>query len=226
MSKRKHSPDRTMSAKKQKYGSNFQHEWLTVFPWIKKSFKGDKYALCTACNIHLGVSHGGRFDLNKHADTKAHKANVNKTESTPKLTTMFSTGPDKVTKAEVLFAYFVAEHNLPLLVADHFTELVKEMFPDSEIAKKFACKRTKTTHIINSAIAPAFDDTVTNLCKTEKFSVMMDESNDHGDNKAVTILVRVLDRGALRISTRFLGLPICNIGTGANLFSCLNEVLM
>ena len=38
---------------------------------------------------------------------------------------------DNVTKTEVSFANFVAEHNLPFLVADHFTELAPKMFPDS-----------------------------------------------------------------------------------------------
>ena len=42
---------------------------------------------------------------------------------------------DDVTKAEVLFSHFVAEHKLPAAVADHFTELIKEMCPDSKIAK-------------------------------------------------------------------------------------------
>ena len=230
MSKRKLclSPDRT-SAKKQKYGSTFQHSWPSMFSWIKKSAQGDRFALCSACNFHINISHGGKNDLTKHSETKAHKANMNKSASTPKLTQMFaaaSSAPDRVTKAEVIFSYFVAEHNLPMLVADHFSELVKVMFPDSQIAKDFGCRRTKTTHIINRAIAPAFDETITNMCKTEKFSIMVDESNDHRDQKAMTVLVRVLDRDVQKISTRFLDIPICNIGTGANLFSCLNEVLV
>ena len=232
MSKRKlcDSPDRTVSsAKKQKYGSTFQHNWPSMFSWVKKSLKGDTFALCSARVVHISVSHGGKNDLTKHADSKAHKANMNKSASTPKLTQMFATAtsaPDRVTKAEVMFANFVAEHNLPMLVTDHFTDLQRAMFPDSEIAKDFACRRTKTTHLINLAVAPAQDERVTKLCQTEKFSIMVDESNDHSDNKAMTVLVRVLDRDVKRISTRFLDLPICNIGTGANLFNCLNEVLV
>ena len=42
--------------------------------------------------------------------------------------------------AETMFAHFVAEHNLPFTVGDHFTKLVKAMFPDSEIAKKFVAE--------------------------------------------------------------------------------------
>ncbi|XP_060588036.1 uncharacterized protein LOC132743524 [Ruditapes philippinarum] len=100
------------------------------------------------------------------------------------------------------------------------------MFPDSQIAKKFRCQRTKTTHILNEAMAPSQKNRVAEICRTNKFSIMMDESNDSGDNKSVAILVRVLDRSVHRITTRFLAMPICNIGTGVNLFSCLEQVLL
>jgi hypothetical protein len=53
-----------------------------------------------------------------------------------------------------LFSNFVAEHNLPFAISDHFTKLCKKMFTDSEIAKGFACGRTKTTQIVKRAVAP------------------------------------------------------------------------
>ena len=37
-----------------------------------------------------------------------------------------------ITKAEVLFPQFVAEHSLSASITDHFTDLVKVMFPDSK----------------------------------------------------------------------------------------------
>ena len=140
--------------------------------------------------------------------------------------TKVSSEEDSVTRAETLFAYFIAEHNIPFLVADHFSDLVKQMFPDSSIAKKFRSKRTKTAHIVNHALGPYFDRKVTDLCKNEKFSVMIDESNDKGDDKMLTVLVRVYDHTVQKISTRFLGIPTCNIGTGENIFRCLNQVFL
>ena len=43
----------------------------------------------------------------------------------------------QVTVAEVYFATFIAEHNLPFSAADHFSKLCKLMFPESEIAKSY-----------------------------------------------------------------------------------------
>ena len=61
-------------------------------------------------------------------------------------------------RAETMFAFAVAEHNLPFSVADHFSDIVKKivkkMFPDSEIAAKFACKKTKCTQIVKQALGP------------------------------------------------------------------------
>ena len=55
---------------------------------------------------------------------------------------------------------------------------------------------------------------------------MIDESNDQGDNKTMTVLIRIFDTTLQRVTTKFLGLLICNIGTGENLFNCLSEIFV
>ena len=52
------------------------------------------------------------------------------------------------------------------------------------------------------------------------FSIMMDESNDKTD-KSCVILVRVLDPAVGYVRTRFIDMPVVNIGTAQNLFSAL-----
>ena len=227
MSKRLGSPA-VSTPKKKKYTCKFKTEWISMFGGcITRSDKGDTYAFCTVCDSKFSVASGGRNDIERHLKGTVHGSNVSASKQTVNLKSLFTHDvPDKVTKAEVLFANFVAEHNLPFLVADHFTQLCKVMFPDSDIASKFSSKRTKTTHMINGAIAPVFNKKVTSLCKKEKFSVMIDESNDNGDDKCLTILVRVLDRDIKKVTTRFLAMPICNIRTAQNIFSCLNKVLV
>ena len=41
-----------------------------------------------------------------------------------------------------------------MTVADHFGSFFKDVFPDSEIAKNYACGSTKSTCIINGSLAP------------------------------------------------------------------------
>eukprot|EP00117_Sycon_ciliatum_P027396 scpid104105/ scgid22265/ len=72
----------------------------------------------------------------------------------------------KSVTAEAYFVKFVAEHNLSFRSAEHFSKLVKVMFPDSKIAASFACSRTKTAAIINNAMAPELIDVVFPACRT------------------------------------------------------------
>ena len=56
----------------------------------------------------------------------------------------------QVTRAESLFTLMVAKHNCSFSLADHFTKLAPVMFPDSEIAKRYGSRRTKTSSMIRS----------------------------------------------------------------------------
>ena len=63
---------------------------------------------------------------------------------------------DKVIRAEVKLSTVLAHHNIPIAVSDHLSSLFKDIFPDSEIAKAYSCAQTKTTCILNGALAPRF----------------------------------------------------------------------
>ena len=60
---------------------------------------------------------------------------------------------DQAMAAEIYFAKFVAEHNLPFLIADHFSPLPKLC---SQTAKLPRCTpvQAKTAAIITHALAP------------------------------------------------------------------------
>ena len=73
---------------------------------------------------------------------------------------------DQVCHAELCCARFVAEHNLPFAVADHFNSLVPIMFPDIKSAAEFGCARTKTAALITHALAPAANEPVVNAVLT------------------------------------------------------------
>ena len=101
--------------------------------------------------------------------------------------------------------------------------LFAQMFPDSEIARKFACGRTKTTAIVKEVFSPYYHaKAIHNM--SNPFSVLMDESNYKLD-KSCIILVRVLDVKLGNVKTRFSDMPVVNIGTAENLFRALKEYL-
>ena len=58
----------------------------------------------------------------------------------------------------------LAQHNVPLSMADHLGPLVRDVF-DGDVAKGYACAKTKTFCILNRAVATEF--------KGELISVML-----------------------------------------------------
>ena len=79
---------------------------------------------------------------------------------------------------------------MPFLRADHLSELLTEVFPDSEIAKNINVKRTKTTAIIKNAIGSSQKFILSEKSKKQKFSLMTDESTDIGTKKTSCVVAR------------------------------------
>ena len=160
------------------------------------------YARCSICASDFGVSHSGRHDVTTHVRGK-HHIEMAKSSSSRSVASFFRPQTSQAgIEAESLWCKFVAKHNLPFQISDHATKLFHRMFPDSEIAKKFACGHTKTAAVIKEALAPHYlSKTVQEM--TSFYSVMMDESNDKTD-KSCIILVRVFDYSVGDIRTRFL----------------------
>ena len=211
MAERKKEPPK----KKQRYTCKYQDKWTVEYPWLCKSRQGIEHAFCKVCVIDIKVDHGGKTDLKKH--TRLQKSQNTTAPVTNLLTVNADT--EDVIRSETLLTNFVAEHNLPFAVADHFIRLCKQMFPDSKIAKKFSCGQTKTTMIVKNAIAPALEEELVKQCKTGPFSF---GSNDTNQQKTLAIVVKYFDEVRERAVTRFLDMPICNIGTAQSIVDQLD----
>ena len=163
---------------------------------------------------------------------RRHIERARETASHSTITSLFQndrdTISDKITAAEIYFATFVAEHNLPFLSADHFTKLCKKMFPDSKIAEGFASGRTKTTAIVKCALAPlapALNAEVIGECQKFPFTILCDGGNDAIEKKYFAIMVRYWSQSSRQAVTRFLCMPVCNIATAEALFDALSNEL-
>ena len=210
-----------------KHDCKYQQEWQSH--GIIASPRGPNYARCKSCSVDINISHGGLNDVKKHLATNKHQELSKATEMSGNLRELFrhSQSPieEAVTRAEVLFAVFVAEHNLSFSTTNHFTHLTSAMFPDSKVAQAFQSARTKTTCIVKGALHPHFMQAVIDRCKNGPFSILCDEGND-AEDKNFAILVRYWDNHLAKPTTRLLDIPICNIGTAENLFSHIESALV
>ncbi|XP_034096132.1 uncharacterized protein LOC117562410 isoform X2 [Gymnodraco acuticeps] len=84
----------------------------------------------------------------------------------------------KTRRAEVKVAVAMVQHNVPFAVADHFSPLYKECFRDSPTAQGFKSASTKTTCLINEAVAPHFKKELVMKMRENPFTLVTDGSND------------------------------------------------
>ncbi|XP_077423442.1 zinc finger protein 862-like isoform X2 [Vanacampus margaritifer] len=110
-----------------------------------------------------------------------------------------------------------------LQAADHFSDLVKVMFPDSQTAKEFACRRTKATMIVKESLARGYTQDVIQYCRTHPFTLMIDESNDRTTKKRLVVLAHFFD--GENTNTRLLDLPELASGTAASIFAVIDNIL-
>ncbi|XP_046802985.1 uncharacterized protein LOC124418983 [Lucilia cuprina] len=178
----------TLVADKRKK-RKIKEDWLTnpdINSWAEKR---DSKVFCKICNVELKVS-SGKSDLMAHLHSKKHQDAANATQQT-KINEVFNIdySPKKV--AEIKLALFIVEHNLPFAVSDHLTKVCHNSFKDSNTAASITLGRTKANAIIKNIVgAKQFQD-VTNLLKTNSFSLCVDESTDLTNVKSLCLVVRL-----------------------------------
>ena len=100
---------------------------------------------------------------------------------------------------------FIAMHNLSFQTADHLSDLLPKMFPDSKIASDFGCKHTKTKTICCDALDPYYKTAVIQMAQKATFNLLCDESNNKGASaKLLTVLVCFFDSINGVVATRHL----------------------
>ena len=167
----------------------------------------------TTCQIIFSVRHGGANDVRKHFKSDTHIANSKSSSRNQTKLSLFGFGESsaakkvrekeeqqrlQVQRAGSKFIQFIAEQNLSFRTGDHFTQLVKSMFPDSEIAKNVQCARTKTSVLTRYGNGKYYHDKLIETLRSNPpvyFGLLIDESNDRGvEAKDLVVLLRFFDQ--------------------------------
>ena len=133
---------------------------------IKRSLKGECFAHCNICNCDINLNAMGKTAISTHIDNQKHKKCVIMINSSQSMNNFFTSrsAPTitdyKAVAAEGTWAFLsipvhsTVKHQQSFLINDCTSRLFKAIFPDSNIAKKFASARTKTTSIVTPATSP------------------------------------------------------------------------
>lgn len=127
--------------------------------------------------------------------TEKHKQSFQSTSGS-KITSFFTRATEssekikEVAAAEGTFIYHTVKHAHSYLSANCSSNLFFTMFPDSQIAQKYSCGRTKATKIVQNVLAPAAREIVLNdLLNCKYFSIGTDASNK-GNIKTFPLTLR------------------------------------
>lgn len=214
--------------KKTRVLQKYRPDYTKEFPCLKQSEKSVHHVFCTTCSRDFVVSHGGRDDCRRHVNGQLHMNNEKCRQSTSKFSmkTFVTSGNDEnsVSNAELLFTSFLIEHNLPIGCSDHAGPLFRKMFPDSAIAKKYGCARTKTSAIVRG-LAAATQNEIASVIKNNPFALATDGSTDISDIKLYPIVVSYFSVEVGKITTMLLSVKESTVNTGEGIFNLLDSEL-
>ena len=148
--------------------------------------KDEYHFFCSVCFKDVSCSHQGLSDVKRYIQYQGHQQAVKHAvgETQGSVSTFMVPEPlqDKITSAEIKMTVFLAKHNL-IAISDEFGKLFRSIFCDSNIEKKYQCGKTKSSPILNDALAVDLTSKLVERMKATSFSVATDESNDTGLEK-------------------------------------------
>lgn len=134
----------------------FNEELQKKFPLFKKG-KFDWEILCTICNSNISIANKGVTDINEHIATLKHKTRFQSQAGSSKVMETYITKPgtdDNIRAAEGAIAFHTVTHHMSFNSLDCTNSLNKELFSESNTAKKLSCNRSKAIAIVNNVLAP------------------------------------------------------------------------
>lgn len=138
-------------SKPEKRSCKFREVWKADYSWLAKSHL-ESFSRCTVCNKDFSVSYGGLSKVKQHEKSNLHKFNSKSVTSSQIISKFFikpnTVESQKIALDELVEVYHNVKHNLSYNSFDCSLKLMPKLYPDSGIAKKLACGRTKAESIM------------------------------------------------------------------------------
>lgn len=99
----------------------------------------------------------------------------------------------KIWIAEATLAFHTVKHHFSFKSMDCAATLLRSILPDSEIAQKISCARTKTEAIVSNVWAPYAIEILVNDLKNIPYVSVSTDSTNHGNIKVFPIVVQYFD---------------------------------
>jgi hypothetical protein len=101
---------------------------------------------------------------------------------------------------------------------------MKTAFPDSQIAQKLTLKPTKLSYVLQDGLTYSQCRNVVDRCKSQKFSVLLDESTDISVSQILAVVVQFFDERLYTVVDALFDLIEVEDGTATGLYSSFKEL--
>ena len=179
---------------------------IPVINWCTADPNDSQNAKCLACPVNIKMPFGRVFNIgegfsaiDKHFQTKTHQKalealgddaaidepqqiNIQKAlKNQEELTEKDRSEKSQLLKSQILFSNLVHNHLLPTEFFTCFAELAPRLFPDSNIAKRWAdsnesMRRNKGDYFLTHGLHPHLQELLVETLRTNFFSLNFDES--------------------------------------------------
>ncbi|PIK59057.1 putative golgin subfamily A member 6C [Apostichopus japonicus] len=179
-----------------------------------------------SAGTHVSVAHRGALDLEHHLKTTKHQMGVRGVENSGSLSGYFiqpgSRIQSNVTAGEGTLAFHAVKHHFSYLSMDCTPGLMKQVYSDSEIARKMTCARTKTEAIV---IAPHGVEMVMEAMRSISHCGVSTDASNHGSVKMFPLLIQYFDWKSGGLQTKVIDLQSLADETAAMIASYITGIL-
>ena len=158
----------------------YNKEWEKTYTWLTADTTSES-AKCVICSTTFQVKWDGLKAVKSHNSSEKHKVRVQSATQSKLLTNFFvqknTSEENKVIAAEVASVFHYTQHHHSYLSMDCSLKLARKCFPDSKIAAKISCGKTKCEAIVCNVLAPHSVELIQKNLNDSFFSISSDASN-------------------------------------------------
>ncbi|CAK1597427.1 unnamed protein product [Parnassius mnemosyne] len=155
--------------------------------------RNDQEVKCTICDCFVSIGYKGGADIEKHLKTEKHLKKNRLCASTSKIDTFITQKGNKSSAVDATLAFHVVKHHQSYKSMDCTSQLLKNLFHDSDLAKNLACASTKTEDIINNVIAPYTIEILLKKLEDIVFFGLSTDASNHNADKIFPIIIQYFD---------------------------------
>ncbi|XP_028408810.1 uncharacterized protein LOC114531390 [Dendronephthya gigantea] len=215
--------------KRPKQTQSFVDRWLTeqqFSGWLTKRLGTDQkpQPFCKSCNKFVTCSKTG---LKRHLISKSHQnRHATSTASCSTITNLFNkaTNRHETSSIEIKLCAFIAEHNLPLSLAEDLVKLLRSLFPLNQTLRNVMLGKQKATNIVRQVIGFDYLHEAISALQSHSYSLIIDETTDMSTAKQLAVLTTFFDMESFEYKSFLLDMAEIVQGTAEGIYSTVKHV--